>query len=70
MHKKTKCQVPLGLLSEKQNIQAKEVYTSQSSATRNPGVLNKCLYGEAPPRGPTPYPLYTILIAVNVLSFK
>ena len=20
------------------------------------GVLNKCLYGEAPPRGPTPYP--------------
>ena len=19
-------------------------------------VLNKCLYGEAPPRGPTPYP--------------
>ena len=20
------------------------------------GILNKCLYGEAPPRGPTPYP--------------
>ena len=36
----------------------------------NPGVLNKCLNGEAPPLGPTPYPLYTILIAVNVLSFK
>ena len=23
---------------------------------RGAGVLNKCLYGEAPPRGPTPYP--------------
>ena len=23
-------------------------------------VLNICLYGEVPPRGPTPYPLYTI----------
>ena len=21
------------------------------------GILNKVLYGEAPPRGPTPYPL-------------
>ena len=30
--KKTKCLVPLGPLCEKQNIQAKEVYTSQSSA--------------------------------------
>ena len=25
------------------------------------GVLNKSLYGEAPPRGPTPYPFCTIL---------
>ena len=41
MHKKTKCQVPLGLLSEKQNIQAKEVYTSQSSATRKPGCTQQ-----------------------------
>ena len=24
------------------------------------GVLNKCSNGEAPPRGPTPYLLYTI----------
>ena len=24
--------------------------------TRGRGVLNKCLYWEAPPRGPTPYP--------------
>ena len=23
---------------------------------RGVGILNKCLYGEAPPRGPTPYP--------------
>ena len=30
-------------------------YTGGSA--RNPGeVLNKYLYGEAPPRGPTPYP--------------
>ena len=35
--KKTKCQVPLGPLLRKQNIQAKEVYTSQSSATRKTG---------------------------------
>ena len=44
--KKTKCQVPLGPLLRKQNKQAKEVYTSQSSATRKTGGLsNKCLYG-------------------------
>ena len=35
--KKTKCQVPLGPLLRKQNKQAKEVYTSQSSATRKTG---------------------------------
>ena len=33
----TKCQVPLGPLLGKQNIQAKEVCTSQSSATSKPG---------------------------------
>ena len=62
-HKNTKCQVPLGPLLGKQTIQAKEVYTSQSSATRKPGgggLLNKCLFEDAPPRGPTSYPLYTI----------
>ena len=35
--KKTKCQVPLGPLLRKQNIQAKEIYTSQSSARRKTG---------------------------------
>ena len=34
---KRQCQVPLGPLLRKQNIQAKEVYTSQSSATRKTG---------------------------------
>ena len=24
------------------------------------GVLNKCLYGGAPPRGPTPYPFISL----------
>ena len=44
----------------------------------NPRVLNKCSFEEAPLRGPTPYPLYTIfhgkvpllLNAVNAQSFK
>ena len=26
------------------------------TAGKSRGILNKCLYGEAPPRGPTPYP--------------
>ena len=49
-----------------------KTYKLKRSIPRNPvqhenqGVLNKCLYGEAPPRGPTPYSLYTILIDVNV----
>ena len=30
---------------------------SKEVKQRRPGVLNKCLDGEAPPRGPTPYPL-------------
>ena len=53
-----------------------KTYKLKRSIPRNPvqhenlEVLNKCLYGEAPPRGPTPYRLYTILIPVNVLSFK
>ena len=54
-----------------------KTYKLKRSIPRNPvqhenpgGLLKKCLYGEAPPLGPTPYPLYTILIAANVLSFK
>ena len=68
--KKTKCQVPLGPLLGKQNIQAKELYTSQSSATRKPGGTQQMFIRGGFARGPNPYPLYTILIAVNVLSFK
>ena len=30
------------------------------TAAKSRGILDKCLYREAPPRGPTPYPLYTI----------
>ena len=30
------------------------------TAGKSRGVLDKCLYREAPPRGPTPYPVYTI----------
>ena len=53
-----------------------KTYKLKRSIPRNPGqhenpeVHKKCLYGEAPPQGPTPYPLYTILTAVNALSFK
>ena len=39
-----KCQVPLGPLLGKQNIQAEEVYTSQSSATRKPGGTQPFIY--------------------------
>ena len=55
-HKNTKCQVPLGPLLGKQTIQAKEVYTSQSSATRKPGgggystnVYSRTLHPEVQP---------------------
>ena len=70
-HKKTKRQVPLGSLLGKQTIQAKEVYTSQSSATRKPGggVTQQMFFEEAPPRGPTPYPLYTIFHEKGTPSF-
>ena len=44
VRKKTKCQVPLRPLLGKQNIQAKEVYTSQSSATRKPGGTQPFIY--------------------------
>ena len=65
-----------------------KTYNLKRSSPRNPvqhenpgGLLKKCFYGEAPPRGPTPYNLYTIKFfhekgipsfstAVNVLSFK
>ena len=44
-------------------------YKLKRSIPRNPvqqenpggeGLLNKCLFEDAPPRGPTSYPLYTI----------
>ena len=35
-------------------LQSRENCLGQGAPAR--GVLNKCLYGEAPPRGPTPYP--------------
>ena len=47
---------------ELSNFLAKDLLKVSSTFTKymNPppggGVLNKCLYGEAPPRGPTPYP--------------
>ena len=51
-HKNTKCQVPLGPLLGKQTIQAKEVYTSQSSATRKPGGVTQQMFirGRSTPR--------------------
>ena len=79
-HKKTKCQVPLGSLGGIQNIQAKEVYTSQSTATRKPGEVTQEMFirgGSAPRTNPLPfiyhfsrkrYPF--LLTAVNALSFK
>ena len=36
-------------------------FSSEESYCGTRGVLNKVLYGEGPPRGPTPYLLYTIL---------
>ena len=33
------------------------------------GVLKKVLFGEAPPRGPTPYLLYTIFSENAPLSY-
>ena len=37
------------------------IQTQDGLVRRNPGgLLNKVQYGEAPPRGPTPYHLYTI----------
>jgi len=33
------------------------------------GLLKKVLYGEAPPRGPTPYLLYTIFSEKAPLSY-
>ena len=33
-----------------------QLYRSISCMENPGGLLNKCLYGEAPPRGPTPYP--------------
>ena len=66
--KKTKCQVPLRpLLGSKrewsfslvgrQNIQAKEVYTSQSSATRKPGGTQQMFIrgGSTPRTKPLPF---------------
>ena len=35
-------------------LQSRENCLGQGAPAR--GVLNKCLYGEASPRGPTPYP--------------
>ena len=54
-----------------------KTYKLQRSIPRNPvqhedpggGLLKKCLYGEAPPRGPTPYPLYTIFHEKGTPSF-
>ena len=56
-----------------------KTYKLKRSIPRNPvqhenprgggGVLNKCLYGEAPPRGPTPYHLYTIFHEKGTPSF-
>ena len=56
-HKRTKCQVPLRPLLGKQNIQAKEVYTSQSSATRKPGGTQQMFIrgGSAPRTNPLPF---------------
>ena len=31
-----------------------------TNSTPRGGALNKCLYGETPPRGPTTYHFYTI----------
>ena len=81
-HKNTKCQVPLGPLLGKQTIQAKEVYTSQSSATRKPGgggVTQQMFIrgGSTPRSNPLPfiyhfsrkwYPL--LLTAVNTPTFE
>ena len=62
---RTKRQVPVGpLCAGIQNIQAKEpLYLAIQCNTKTRGgggLLKKCLNGEAPPRGPTPYHLYTI----------
>ena len=32
------------------------VFVLEGARFEHSEVLNKCLYGEAPPRGPTPYP--------------
>ena len=68
--KKTKCQVPLGPLLRKQNIQAKEVYTSQSSATRKTGGLTQEMFirgGSALRSNPLPFyiPFYTKKVALS-----
>ena len=58
------------LYCEKKTIKLKRSIPRNPVQHENLEVLNNCLYGEAPPGGPTPYRLYTILIPVNVLSFK
>ena len=68
-HKKTKCQVPLRpLCAGIQNIQAKEVFTPQSSATRKPeGVYSRNVYtGRLRPQD---QPL-TIYIPLNFFTKK
>ena len=34
------------------------------------GVINKCLYGEAPPRGPTPYPFTDHFSSLSQTLFR
>ena len=65
--KKTKCQVPLGPLLRKQNIQAKEVYTSQSSATRKTGGVTQEMFIRVGSAHPLPFyiPFYTKKVALS-----
>ena len=68
--KKTKCQVPLGPLLRKQNKQAKEVYTSQSSATRKTGGVIQEMFirvGSALRSNPLPFyiPFYRKKVALS-----
>ena len=39
------------------------------TAGKSRGYSTKCLYREAPPRGPTPYPLYTIFTKKVILLY-
>ena len=55
---KRQCQVPLGPLLRKQNIQAKEVYTSRSSATWKTGGVTQEMFirvGSALRSNPLPF---------------